>query len=60
MPHKRNNYITALKALELAKSQTFFTRVFPANGGFFETNEGQKKVNEKVFKFIQPLLKPIN
>ncbi len=60
MPRKTNNYISLETAIFLAENRAVFTRIFPNKGGFFETNDGQKKINEKVFREIQQHLKPRN
>lgn len=60
MPHKTNNYISKAQAQKLANQNAYFQRSFPNKGGFFMVNGAQLKINEKVFKYIQPLLKPRN
>ncbi|MFM2203708.1 MAG: hypothetical protein RLZZ605_672 [Bacteroidota bacterium] len=60
MPHKTNNYISAKAANELAIQGAYFQRLFPNKGGIFFTDSGVWKVNEQIFKKIQPNLKPRN
>ncbi len=60
MPHKTNNFIGKDQAQNLANQSAYFQRTFPNKGGFFIVNGATLKINEKVFKFIQPLLKPRN
>lgn len=58
MPHKTNNFISKKQAQELANSRAYFQRNHNKTGGYFIVNGATLKINEKVFKFIQPLLKP--
>jgi hypothetical protein len=60
MPHKTNNYLSAKAANELAMQGAYFQRNHNKKGGTFTTNNGTWKVNETVFKIIQPNLKPRN
>lgn len=58
MPHKTNNFISKDQAQNLANQSAYFQRNHNKTGGFFIVNGAQLKINEKVFKYIQPLLKP--
>ena len=58
MPHKTNNYLSVKAANELAAQGAHFQRNHDKKGGTFATNSGEWKVNENVFKIIQPNLKP--
>lgn len=55
---KHNNYVGELKAKFFAENRNQFTRTY-GSGGFFYTNDGEKKVNEKTFQKIKQFLKPI-
>jgi hypothetical protein len=58
MPHKTNNYVGEAKAKLYADNRMQFTRTYNT-GGFFYTNDGEKKINENTFQKIKQFLKPI-
>jgi hypothetical protein len=58
MAKKHNNYVGEAKAKFYADNRCQFTRTY-TSGGFFYTNDGEKKINEKTFQKIKQFLKPI-